>query len=296
MVVANTALGEATTNEVSLIVNQSIGVILVSLILIFGHKNKTINPPREKAFWWMYFGGLFGVVVMVCNFYSVLNIGAGLAMAAAVFGQSLTGLVLDLFGLFGMTKRKQNARKFLSLLVSFIGIAVMSLSSSSGYSILFIFIGILAGVFTMLQMTYNSSFAKRKGALFSARQNALSGLLGTLVYAFILFPSNTLEGFTQLPSVPFTSIILGGTLAIVVVTTTNLVIPKIPAIYSALLLSSGQILASLFFDSFSWPLLCGALLMLLGIILNFFAEKETGQLGRDDSPAKGTADMTGENK
>ena len=271
MVVANTELGRITTNEVSLIVNQAIGVVLTTFILLAGRKNVLINPARQKSRWYMYFGGLFGICVMVCNFYSVLNVGSALAMAAAVFGQSITGLVTDLFGLFSMPKRKQSTLKWISLALSFTGIFIMSL---------YILMGVLAGIMTMLQMTYNSSFAKAKGAVFSARQNALSGLAGTIIYAALLMPEETLHGFTLLPSASFLSIIAGGTLAIVVVVSTNLVIPRIPAVYSALLLSCGQILTSIvidtfLYDLFSPALLTGSIVMLAGIGLNFSADRKS---------------------
>ena len=280
MVVANTELGRITTNEVSLIVNQAIGVVLTTFILLTGRKNVLINPARQKSRWYMYFGGLFGICVMVCNFYSVLNVGSALAMAAAVFGQSITGLVTDLFGLFSMPKRKQSTLKWISLALSFTGIFIMSLSQSGSFKLVYILMGVLAGIMTMLQMTYNSSFAKAKGAVFSARQNALSGLAGTIIYAALLMPEETLHGFTLLPSASFLSIIAGGTLAIVVVVSTNLVIPRIPAVYSALLLSCGQILTSIvidtfLYDLFSPALLTGSIVMLAGIGLNFSADRKS---------------------
>ena len=279
MVVANTELGRITTNEVSLIVNQAIGVVLTTFILLAGRKSEIINPARKKSRWYMYFGGLFGICVMVCNFYSVLNVGSALAMAAAVFGQSITGLVTDLFGLFSMPKRKQSTLKWISLALSFTGIFIMSLSQSGSFKLVYILMGVLAGIMTMLQMTYNSSFAKAKGAVFSARQNAISGLAGTIIYAALLMPEETLHGFTLLPSASFLSIITGGTLAIVVVVSTNLVIPRIPAVYSALLLSCGQILTSIvidtfLYDLFSPSLLIGSLVMLAGIGLNFSADRK----------------------
>lgn len=279
MVVANTELGRITTNEVSLIVNQAIGVVLTTFILLAGRKSEIINPARKKSRWYMYFGGLFGICVMVCNFYSILNVGSALAMAAAVFGQSLTGLVTDLFGLFSMPKRKQSTLKWISLALSFTGIFIMSLSQSGSFRLIYILMGVLAGIMTMLQMTYNSSFAKAKGAVFSARQNAISGLAGTIIYAALLMPEETLHGFTLLPSASFLSIITGGTLAIVVVVSTNLVIPRIPAVYSALLLSCGQILTSIvidtfLYDLFSPSLLIGSLVMLAGIGLNFSADRK----------------------
>lgn len=285
MVVANTNLGALTSNEVSMSVNQAIGVVLTTVMLAAGRKSALICPPRQKSRWYMYFGGLFGVLIMIANFYSVLNIGAALAMAAAVFGQSMTGLILDLGGFFHMKKRSFSTRKALSALVSFSGIFVMTFARGGSASLLYVLMGIGAGVLTMLQMCYNSSFAKKKGAIFSARQNALSGLLGTLAYAFVLLPDETAKGFMALSGVSLPAACLGGILAVAVVVSSNLIIPLVPALWSSLLMSAGQIITSVvidavFYGSFSPWLLCGALLLLAGMLLSFFSERsdESGEL------------------
>lgn len=279
MVICNNQLGNATTNEVSLIINQITGIVLLTLILAAGRNNPVIAPKRSSAKWYMYFGGLFGIAVMVFNFYSVNHLGATLAMAAAVFGQSAMGLVFDLTGLMGMQKQKIPAMKWVAIAVSFSGILVMSIFSDGRFSLIYLMMGIAAGILTMTQMVYNSSFAKAKGAVFSARQNVISGLGGILIYAAIFYPKATIEGFSVLPSVPFYLIVAGGTLAIFVVISSNVIIPKIPAVYSALLMSSGQILASLLldkllYDVFTPALLIGTLLMILGMLVNFAAEKK----------------------
>ena len=103
-------------------------------------------------------------------------------------------------------------------------------------------------------------------------------LIPVLLYAFILMPEQTASGFGHLDGLPLTTIALGGLLAIVVVSATNLVIPMIPAVYSSLLMSSGQILASVALDAamysiFSPALLAGALIMLAGIALNFVSQR-----------------------
>jgi len=82
-----------------------------------------------------------------------------------------------------------------------------------------------------------------------------------------------------IPQIPLLLVFGGGTLAVFVVVSTSYVIVKIPAVYSALLLSSAQILMSLlidylFFDSFSLPLLIGAILMLLGMAGNLAADRK----------------------
>lgn len=279
MVIFNTELGAVTTTEISTMVNQIVGIVSLTILMVLLRKNNKLCPKREKSHWYMYFGGIFGLFILTFNFYTVLEIGATLAMALAVFGQSATGLFFDLTGLFGMEKKNITKQKWLSLAVSFMGILVMSLLSGGAFKPLYLLMGLAAGALTMTQMIYNSTFAKAKGPLFSARQNVISGLIGIVIFAFITKPQESINALSILPSVPFYLIVGGGLLGVWVVVSTNIVIPKIPAVYSALLLSAGQLLASLVLDyfiysTFSFALLLGTAIMLVGMILSFLSDRK----------------------
>lgn len=279
MVVANTLYGQATTMGVSLIVNHTIGLTILSLILLVGRNKPAIRGPGLKAPWYLYFNGLFGLAILNLNYYTVINAGASLAMASTVFGQSICSLVFDLTGWMGMQKRSLNKTKAVSLLVSLAGILAMATSGDGTFALLSILLGILAGSLTMTQMVLNSTLAIYKGPIRASHQNFIGGLAAGLVFYFLLQGEQTLAGLAATPGLPFLLVFSGGTLAVFVVVSTSYVIVKIPAVYSALLLSSAQILMSLaidtiFFDSFSLPLLLGSLLMLLGMGGNLAADKK----------------------
>ena len=279
MVVANTLYGQATTMGVSLIVNHTIGLTILSLILLVGRNKPAIRGPGLKAPWYLYFNGLFGLAILNLNYYTVINAGASLAMASTVFGQSICSLVFDLTGWMGMQKRSLNKTKAVSLLVSLAGILAMATSGDGTFALLSILLGILAGSLTMIQMVLNSTLAIYKGPIRASHQNFIGGLAAGLVFYFLLQGEQTLVGLAATPGLPFLLVFSGGTLAVFVVVSTSYVIVKIPAVYSALLLSSAQILMSLaidtiFFDSFSLPLLLGSLLMLLGMGGNLAADKK----------------------
>lgn len=279
MVICNTEFGLLTTSETSLIINQIVGIVLLTIVLVAGRNNPRISPKRKSTKWYMWFGGFFGVGVITFNYYSVSNLGATLAMASAVFGQNATALLMDLTGFMGMTKQKISPVKWLALAVSFLGILIMCIFSGGDFNIIYLLMGLAAGFLTMTQMSYNSTFANAKGAVFSARQNVISGLLGSVIYAAIFFPSATVEGFKAIPEVPFLLIIAGGTLACFVVISSNIVVTRIPAVYSSLLMTSGQILTSLLLDAmlynrFDIYLLLGVICMMAGMFINFYAEKK----------------------
>jgi transporter family-2 protein len=172
-----------------------------------------------------------------------------------------------------------NKTKAVSLLVSLAGILAMATSGDGTFALFSILLGILAGALTMTQMVLNSTLAIYKGPIRASHQNFIGGLAAGLVFYFLLQGEQTLAGLAATPGLPLLLVFSGGTLAVFVVVSTSYVIVKIPAVYSALLLSSAQILMSLaidtiFFDSFSLPLLLGSLLMLLGMGGNLAADKK----------------------
>ncbi len=279
MVVANTQLGVEVTMGVSLIVNHIIGLVFLSLLLWVGRNNRTINAQRRSAPLYLWFNGVFGLAILNLNYYSIIHTGASLAMASTVFGQSFFSVVFDLTGFMGMKKRKLSPKKGASLAISAVGIVIMALGGEGDFVFGYILLGFLAGALTMTQMVLNSTFASYKGSIFASRHNFFTGLIAGLLFYFITAPKATVSGFQALPSVSPLLIFSGGLLAIFVVVSTSFVIIKVPAIYSALLLSSAQILMSLaidtlFFDAFSANLLIGAILMLLGMGGNLLVDKK----------------------
>lgn len=124
----------------------------------------------------------------------------------------------------------------------------------------------------MIQMVYNSGFAKKKGAFFSARQNVVSGLIGIVIFMILFKLSPSLEGIKAISTIPWYTILGGGLFACIVVVCTNTIIPKIPGAASAILLSAGQILMAVLLDyimlgSFEPSLALGSAVMLIGIFI-----------------------------
>ncbi|MFA5570020.1 MAG: DMT family transporter [Sphaerochaetaceae bacterium] len=270
MVVANTILGQRATMALSFIINQVIGIILATLVLPFLRPKKR----RESIAWYWYFGGVYGFFIIHANFITVTHIGAAFSMATAVFGQTIGSLLFDLTGFMGMKKHPITKNKAVTLVISLIGIIIMSLQGGS-FSIPYILIGIGSGALTMIQMVYNSRFAEKKGILFSARHTVITGLLFALVAYSVMGFKATVGPISVIRDIPILLVVTGGILSIVIVSGANYVVSKVPALYYALLLSSTQILVSVFldyyfFDLFSITLLIGALVILVGMGIGTF--------------------------
>ncbi len=278
MVVANTLLGQATTMGVSLIINHIIGLLLLSAILLLGRKRPAIRGPGRAAPWYLYFNGLFGLAILNINYVTIISIGASLAMASAVFGQAARSLFFDLIGWLGIKKRTLNPTMVVSVAICALGIGIMAQSGEGGsFKVGYILLSALAGVLTMTQMILNSTFATYKGPIRAAQQNFIGGLVAGLLLYLLLQTDATIEAVLKTPTLPPLLLASGGLLAVFVVVATSYVVVKIPAVYSALLLSAFQVLMSLaidtfFFDAFALPLLLGSLLMLVGMAGNLYGD------------------------
>lgn len=272
MITCNAALASRTSLGVSSIINQSTGFLTLWMVMALTKRNKTLNPKRLPAPWYYWFSGIFGIALIVINIYSVSRLGTSFAMAATVFGQSLCGCLFDLTGFLGLPKRHYGAAKWLTLLLAAAGILVMG-SGSKTFHPLALLAAISAGAVTMTQMVLNSAFAARKGTLFSARHNALGGLICAIVLFGALFRQETAEGFARLGSVSPLLAVAGGILGILIVTGTNLTMFRISAVLSSLLISSSQILASIPIDlvlgnTVNPRLVIGALIVVASLVFD----------------------------
>ena len=131
----------------------------------------------------------------------------------------------------------------------------------------------IAGTLTIISMVTNSTLAKYVGTAQSTLVNFITGLLVSLVMFF----------FFNNQSLPFISFplwaLLGGFLAVFIVIITNLVIPKIPAIYTSLLIFVGQLLTGIIIDflvnhSVNSNKIIGVSIIVLGLFFNFMVDKK----------------------
>ena len=277
MSVINTEVSLITTNEISILLNQSIALIILTLILSTNRNNKVINPPKKKAKLRYWFGGCFGLFIISSINYAIPLIGVILSVSCVIFGQGAMALILDCIGFMGIEKKKISLTKLLGLAISLSGILVMIFFSKGKFEALPIIISIIAGAASMFQMAYNSYFASLKGPFFSATANMVTGLLSVVIFMLLFRPISDFSLITT--KMPLLFFFGSGAIGVITVTCSNIVVAKIPAVYSAILISSGQIIASMVLDKvlyniFTPVLLIGSILMLLGIATNILIDKQ----------------------
>lgn len=140
-----------------------------------------------------------------------------------------------------------------------------------------IFLAIISGVFVILSMITNANLAKRVGVFQSTLVNYITGLAGISIL-MIVFGDMSLLKMETLSAIPAWAY-GGGFVGALIVASSNVVIPKIPAVYATLLFFIGQIIAGLTIDYFQFGLVdrmqfIGGGLVLIGMAYNIYIDKE----------------------
>lgn len=138
-------------------------------------------------------------------------------------------------------------------------------------------LAVLCGCITIIAMIINSHLAKKIGVLQGTLINYIVGLTSTILLMTIVRSSMNLS-FSSFTKIPWWAL-LGGLLGVAVVASSNIVLPKIPTIYTTLLIFIGQLFTGILIDYFrvgfvSKGKIIGGLLILLGLLYNSNVEKK----------------------
>ena len=157
-----------------------------------------------------------------------------------------------------------------------------------------IFLATISGVFVILSMITNANLAKRVGVFQSALVNYTTGLIGITIL-MIFFGDMTDLSLGYMKSIPIWAF-AGGLVGAMIVASSNVVIPKIPALYTTLLFFIGQIVAGLSIDYFKFGTvetikLLGGLLVLIGMAYNIYVDQQDEKANRSDDEAAAIPEM-----
>lgn len=277
MLTANGVLAGAVGNLTSLPIIHLAGLIAVSFALFFVREEKSEEPVP----FYLNAGGLIGVFLVLFNMRCFDSLGASMTLSLGIVGQVLGSLLADSTGFLGMKKYPFYRRKLIGLLFLFAG--VMTMTESWQGDLLDIFLALISGALVILSMIFNSQLALRIGTFHGVRRNYLMGLLGSS--AVLLIYSPDLSGaYGSLLSVNPLFIVGGGFIGVLVVAGSNRILPKIPTIYTTLLLFVGQAMAGILIDllisgEFSVRKTAGVIIIALGLLVNIVLEKSSSFQG-----------------
>lgn len=111
-------------NYTSTVIIHFVGLIGVLLVLVLKKSKLVFDKSLPLS---LYSAGIIGVfTVLFCN-YSFPIIGAALVTALGLFGQTLSSIVIDHYGLFGVNISKFNSKKIIGLSIILLGLIIMTI-------------------------------------------------------------------------------------------------------------------------------------------------------------------------
>ncbi len=124
----NSHLGVVTGSRFyAALINFCVGLtILFVLYLILG-RGKKAKVQDQSSPWWIWIGGLFGVLFVVGNIITAQALGTGMAVIILLTGLMIGGLLVDQFGLFESKQRPVSWKEILGVVVMVCGAALFHL-------------------------------------------------------------------------------------------------------------------------------------------------------------------------
>lgn len=144
---------------------------------------------------------------------------------------------------------------------------------------MYIFFSFLTGALIVTSIILNGELSKKIGPINSIIINYLTATLVSIIFYFVWlnFISNT-------PNMTNTSLVyfLGGAIGVLTTYIFNIIVHKIPTVYTVILRFIGQMFTSaiidyLYFNIFSIGKVVGCVLFLIGIILNSKSDEKYKQ-------------------
>lgn len=118
----NGILATYTGNYTSSVIIHFVGLIGVTFILFFNKAKLKFDRSIPLA---LYSAGVIGVFTVLFNNLTFVPLGATLTMALGLLGQTISSIIIDHFGLLGVTVSKFNSKKLIGLCIIIIGLIIM---------------------------------------------------------------------------------------------------------------------------------------------------------------------------
>jgi len=268
MILVNGGLAGQHGMHAATVVVHIVGLPLIALLVWLRRE----RPFSNRQHWGLYLGGAIGVLNVLFANLAFGRISVSAILALGLFGQSVSGLIVDQYGWLGMPQHPFRKEKIIGLLIILGGIAVM-LDNFELFAVLAAFGG---GITVVVSRTINAKLAERTSVQISTFYNYVVGLL-VAVPIFLLFGRGE-PGLLNFGSVSMWYIYLGGAIGMVVVLLTNMTVAKISAFYLSLFLFVGQVFAGLLIDALilgvlSRQILAGGVLVALGLVVNLLLDR-----------------------
>jgi len=222
--------------------------------------------------WYLYTGGSLGVIVTLANNLAYSRISVSAILALMLFGQSITGIIVDQYGLMNMPKHPFVKQKLIGLILVLLGI----FSMISDFDVIAVTLCFIAGVCIVISRTLNAKLATLSSVQTSSFFNYFVGLIVSIL-VLLLFAGNE-TSLIQFTFSPNWHIYLGGALGLGVIVLSNITVTRVSAYYLTLLVFIGQVFSGVLIDmvisqEVSIRNIIGGIFVAAGLCLNLLFDK-----------------------
>lgn len=278
---------------VSSLISFTIGTIfLIVIYFVSGQHIVSIDHIVRTNPWWIWLGGVIGVVYLTSNILMFPKLGAIQTIILPIVGQVIMGVIIDNYGLFGVNQVPLSWVKISGLFILFIGIYIAVVLASKRVTKLnattikkskvtmtlntWRIWGVAVGALSAVQQAINGHLGDLLGsAVASAVISFAVGTVLILIFVLVREP-RLLAGIVQLRTQPLW-LLIGGVLGSLFVFSTTFLVPRVGAGMTVTLGLTGSILGSMVVSQLGlWQSLkqrvtrlqiSGIFLMLIGVVL-----------------------------
>ena len=119
--VLNSSLGSRIGLLGSALMLTLISMTLILIFIVLFPRTANLQALPSFSEWYLYFGGILGVVIIVSPIFLVPKLGAALALTAIVVGQLTIGVVIDHFGLLSAPKIEAGLPRLVGIVLITLG-------------------------------------------------------------------------------------------------------------------------------------------------------------------------------
>lgn len=283
----------------------SAGIMLALIVLVAeGSLYIPLGTIAEQPFW-IWLGGPCGTAIVLLNIICLPRLGSARNVMLICFGQIMTGLLVDNFGLFGSLQIPMSVKRLIGALLVIAGIALVNgislpgrkadrtdgqVSSGegkgSGSVLLYVILAVICGFACASQVALNGTLSLYSGtALKASLISMITGLIATILVCLLVIllrgKAGLYDGGSEHGPVRFHAWMpLGGALAIIIVAGNAIAAPMLGTGIVTILNLVGMMAAGLIIDAVGFlgidkkPItatkITGMLLMIAGAALITF--------------------------
>ena len=240
-------------------------VMAAAMLVIEKSMYMPVGEIAEQPFW-IWLGGTCGTFIVFLNIICLPKLGSARNVMLLCFGQTMTGLLIDHFGLFGSEQIPLDVKRAAGALLVLAGIALVNIpegkkggeetgNAQGGTLIVYMILSILCGFSCAAQVAINGTLRNITGSPVSATFISMAvGLISIVVLTLIVMvlkgKYGIYDGGRDHGPVTFRAWMpIGGCLAIVIVASNAVAAPVLGTGIVTILNLVGMMAAGLIIDA-----------------------------------------------